>query len=118
MNSEDLIAIKPFFWVDGKDGGASVCMSDVGDYQQAIFDSRADEGFEGSGYDWQSLARVFLEEKMPELAEIIQFDSESSMFCAYVDSDTAALKRFILAFKAACEDHELILDLFSRAELD
>ena len=47
----------------------------------------ADEGFEG-GYDWNSLALVFLLEKNAR------------------------------GFRAACEGRELITDLFSRAELD
>ena len=39
------------------------------------------------------------------------------MFCAY-SNDKEALVAFIRRFKAACEDKLLILDLFSRAELD
>ncbi len=39
------------------------------------------------------------------------------MFCAY-SGDKDALADFILGFKKACDDKELILDLFSRAELD
>mgnify|MGYP000249535057 CR=1 FL=1 len=39
------------------------------------------------------------------------------MFCAYSE-DAEALREFILKFKEACEDRELIADLFSRAELD
>lgn len=108
--------IAPFFWTEHSDN-YSVCMSDVGNYQQEIFDTRADEGFEGGGYDWQSLAVVFLAEKMPELTDKVNFDSESSMFCAYSE-DEQALKQFILAFKSACENKTFILDIFSRAELD
>ncbi|MCY7169950.1 Imm51 family immunity protein [Streptococcus mitis] len=48
-----------------------------------MFDTREEEGFEGNGYDWESLALVFLEEKMPELSDAIYFDPEGSMFCAY-----------------------------------
>lgn len=108
--------ITPFKWVE-HDDSVSVIMSDVGNYQQFIFDSRADEGFEGGGYDWQSLAIVFLEEQLPYLQDDINFDSESSMFCAYSDNSDA-LKEFIIAFKNACENQTLILDIFSRAELD
>lgn len=108
--------IKPFFWLE-HDNSYSVCMADVGNYKTAIFATRADEGFEGSGYDWASLAAVFLEEKHPEWQDIVSFDPEGSMFTAY-SSDKGALKAFTLAFKAACEDDKLILDLFSRAELD
>ena len=54
-----------------------------GEYRQEVFDTREEEGFEGNGYDWESLALVFLEEKMPKLSAAIDFDPEGSMFCAY-----------------------------------
>lgn len=53
--------IAPFFWV-GHEESASVCLN-VGEYLQEIFDTREDEGFEGNGYDWGSLAQVFLNEQ-------------------------------------------------------
>lgn len=108
--------IAPFYWVE-HEGSYSVCFADLGTYKQAIFDSRAEEGFEGSGYDWGSLARVFIDEKKPKLAGIVGLDPEGSMFCAYSDNKEA-LQEFILSFKEACEDDAMILDLFSRAELD
>ena len=107
--------IAPFFWVDHEDS-SSVCLN-VGEYLQEVFDTRSEEGFEGSGYDWESLAKVFLEEKMPDLIGKVKFDPESSMFCAYSEN-AAALREFVAGFKNACEDKALILDLFSRAELD
>ena len=73
--------------------------------------------FEGNGYDWASLALVFLEEKMPELSDAIDFDPEGSMFCAY-SSKVDALAKFALEFKEFCDDIEAMKDLFSRAELD
>ncbi|MDR2967012.1 MAG: immunity 51 family protein [Methanobacteriaceae archaeon] len=90
---------------------------DVGSYKNELFEIRQDEGFEGNGYDWASLAEVFLHEKKPELKDIIGFDPEGSMFCAYSD-DLDALYEFALSFHSACEDDDLIVDLFSRAELD
>ena len=88
-----------------------------GEYRQEVFDTREEEGFEGNGYDWASLALVFLEEKMPELSDAIDFDPEGSMFCAY-SSEVDALSRFALGFKEFCDDIEAMKDLFSRAELD
>lgn len=38
--------IAPFFWVNLDGGHASVCLN-VGTYLQEVFDTRADEGFEG-----------------------------------------------------------------------
>lgn len=109
-------AIAPFIFIDSGNHSYSVILN-AGTYLQDVFDSRADEGFEGSGYDWASLASVFLEEKMPHLTSVIRFDPEADMFCAYTN-DKDALISFILGFKQACEQHDLILDLFSRAELD
>ena len=88
-----------------------------GEFRQEVFDTREEEGFEGNGYDWASLALVFLEEKMPELSDAIDFDPEGSMFCAY-SSKVDALSRFALGFKEFCDDIEAMKDLFSRAELD
>lgn len=107
--------ITPFFWVEHEES-ASACLN-VGEYLQEVFDIRAEEGFEGSGYDWGSLAQVFLDEKCPDLQGKIDFDPEGSMFCVY-SRDKDALADFILRFKEACEDRALISDLFSRAELD
>lgn len=107
--------IAPFIWVE-HEASASVCL-DVGEYLQEVFRTRAEEGFEGIGYDWQSLAKVFLHEKLPDFVEKVKFDSEAGMFCAYSE-DTGALQEFVLGFKNACENKDVILDLFSRAELD
>jgi len=107
--------ISPFFWSEHQKH-FSVCLN-VGDYKSEIFQTREDEGFEGNGYDWASLATVFVEEQKPELTDVVKFDPEAGMFCAY-SSDADALKTFIVAFKEACENETLIQDLFSRAELD
>lgn len=116
MNTQEFKeTISPFFWSE-HDNSASVCL-EVGSYKNEIFEARAEEGFEGSGYDWASLAKVFLEEQHPELVGIVKFDPEGSMYCAY-SSDKEALKQFAVAFKAAIENEALIHDLFSRAELD
>lgn len=108
--------ISPFFWVEQK-SDASVCLN-VGDrYLQELFDTRADEGFIGNGYDWGSLAQVFLDEQCLDLQKKIAFDPEADMFCAYSE-DKGALVDFIVRFKKACENKALISDLFNRAELD
>ncbi|NOU79875.1 tetratricopeptide repeat protein [Paenibacillus sp. LMG 31459] len=112
----EAVDVKPFIIVEQENGGKSVILN-VGSYKAEVFAAREEEGFEGNGYDWGSLAAVFLEEQMPELAGIIRFDPEAGMFCAY-SSDGAAVIAFASAFKRACEDDVLIRDLFSRAELD
>jgi len=116
MTEEAKRGMEPFKWVDHGEGKASVILS-AGLYKNEVFAERADDGFEGSGYDWGSLAAVFLEEKMPHLADRVKFDPEADMFAAYSD-DVEALELFVYGFKDACEDDALIRDLFSRAELD
>jgi hypothetical protein len=108
-------AIKPFFWV-AHEKSFSVCLN-VGEYKADLFLTREDEGFEGNGYDWASLARVFIEGKRPDLKDAVDFDPEGSMFCAY-SSNADALKTFALSFKDACEHDESIQALFAKAELD
>ena len=103
--------IEPFIWED-----FSICLN-VGEYLKEVFDTRADEGFAGNGYDWESLAKVYIEEKCPDLFEELEFDSEADMFCVYSDS-LEALKTFICGFKETCEDRDLIMEMFSRAELE
>ena len=110
--------IKPFFWSEHADS-VSLCLFDVDCYKTDVFATRADDGFEGNGYDWGSLAQVFIHEKHPEWQDIIKFDPEGSMFCVYTEmQNKEVLKAFALAFKQACENDKVILDLFSRAELD
>ncbi|UTC66577.1 MULTISPECIES: immunity 51 family protein [unclassified Treponema] len=107
--------IAPFLWRE-QENSFSVCLY-VGDYKAELFETREDEGFEGNGYDWVSLAKVFLKERKPELIDVVGFDPEADMFCAY-SSNESALKTFILSFKETCENDVLIQSLFSKAELD
>ncbi|MDR2966412.1 MAG: immunity 51 family protein [Methanobacteriaceae archaeon] len=111
----DDLKIEPFKLIS-YDSGNSFLLT-VGEYKTEIFEKREDEGFEGNGYDWASLAKVFLDEKLPDLKDKIGFDPEGSMFCAYCN-DLNALKEFAIGFYNACENKDLIEDLFSRAELD
>lgn len=106
--------IAPFF-ISEYEGTYSLCL-DTGFYLAELFETRADEGFLGNGYDWESLAQVFLDEIYDGDTDDFEFDSEAGMFCVYSE-DEASLADFALAFKNTCEDEALISDLFSRAEL-
>ncbi len=54
--------IAPFLWVEqGENVG--VCLTVDDEYLQDVFATREEEGFIGNGYDWSSLAQVFLDEK-------------------------------------------------------
>ena len=87
------------------------------DYKQNVFDTRQEEGFLGNGYDWNSLATVFLEEKMPELVDALSFDSEAGLF-SIGSEDVEAVKKFAFGFKALFDDESEMTDLLSRATLD
>ena len=87
------------------------------DYKQNVFDTRQDDGFLGNGYDWNSLATVYLEEKMPELVDALSFDSEEGLF-SIGSEDVEAVKKFAIRFKALCDDESEMMDLLSRATLD
>ena len=87
------------------------------DYKQNVFDTRQDDGFLGNGYDWNSLATVYLEEKMPELVDALSFDSEEGLF-SIGSEDVEAVKKFAIRFKALCDDESEMMDLLSRARLD
>ena len=87
------------------------------DYKQNVFDTRQEDGFIGNGYDWNALATVFLEEKMPELVDALSFDSEAGLF-SIGSEDVEAVKKFAVGFKAMCDDESEMTDLLSRATLD
>ncbi|MCL2189575.1 MAG: immunity 51 family protein [Defluviitaleaceae bacterium] len=104
--------IAPFTW-DDFEGSVSVTMYTSHKYKAGLFKTRKKEGFDGSGYDWESLAQVFLQEKASDLLEKIDFDSEHLCFVAY-STDKEAMKRFVLMFKEMCENDVLLADIFSR----
>ena len=63
MDTKDFeMKIQPFFWVD-HESTASVCLN-VGEYKAEIFEAREDEGFEGNGYDWESVSQRFFAASM------------------------------------------------------
>lgn len=107
--------IEPFKIIYGKKNTSIIL--NVGEYRAEIFAEREAEGCDGNGYDWASLAAVFLDEKMPDLKLEIQFDPEGGMFCAY-SKNSQALENFAIVFHAMCTDKEQMQDLFSRTVLD
>lgn len=61
-------------------GNASLCLN--GESKSfLIYDLM--RNFEWNGYDWNSLALVFLEEKLPDLKDVVNFDSQAGLFYAY-----------------------------------
>jgi len=106
--------IAPFKWLDHGDGTFSVSLYAEDSYKEELFKIREEDGFWGSGYCWDALAQVFLNEKCPELESCLEFDPETLMFCVY-SRDENALRQFVALFKETCESDTEIADIFSRA---
>ncbi|MCR5806971.1 MAG: immunity 51 family protein [Oscillospiraceae bacterium] len=98
------------------DGVFSLTLDIDGEYCADIFAQREDEDFEGNGYDWESIATVYLNEKAPALIPFAEFDSEAGMFCVYFEEE-GPFREFVSGFIAAVNDREVLADLFSRAEI-
>jgi len=73
-------------------------------------------GWEGNGYDWTAVARVILDERLPDIKDRVEFDPEAGMFSAQGPLD--ALEKLGAEMKRAFDDEHLLRDLLSRAELD
>ncbi|GAB5533783.1 MAG: hypothetical protein Rubg2KO_00320 [Rubricoccaceae bacterium] len=84
--------------------------------KQHIFHERADEGWEGNGYDWTSIAYVLLDEDLSDLKGKVSFDPEAGMLSA--QGSLEALKTFATEMQNVYNDDARIRDLLSRAELD
>ena len=108
--------IEPFQWISNE-GQYTLYLDIEHGYLAEIFQKREDEGFLGNGYDWEALVEIFLAEIYEGDDDSFEFDSEVGMFVVYSE-DGVALADFALAFREACNDLDLIADLFSRAELN
>lgn len=109
--------IKPFHWIEQTNSEFSLVLyvEDYSEKDELIFNTRADEGFEGNGYDWCAIAIVLIDEKLPELKNSLKFNPESDMFCVF-SQDREALSMFAISFKEVCDNNTIMLDLFSRAK--
>lgn len=105
--------IAPFVIFE-RNGNSFASLNIDGSYKAEIFAARAADGFIGSGYDWENLAKVLINEEMQEFDGVINFDSEAGMFTAY-SRNRVAIESFILAFAKACRDDAKMADLLSRA---
>ena len=81
-----------------------------------VFEERGEEGWSGNGYDWTSVARVVVDERLPHLAALLDYDPEAGMFSAKGPSE--ALDELGRELVAVYHDKKLLRDFLSRAELD
>ena len=94
----------PFKLVEISQGNFSLLLTDF-DQQAPVF---AEYGYDAGGYAWSGVAEALVKGYMlPDLAKVIQFDPESSMFCAYSRNLEALEKLAELLFKASQESEIL-----------
>lgn len=109
--NEEVEGLDPFCWLDNGDSTATVTL-DIDDYKQELFERMEAEG---NGYDWELVAKAYLNQEMPQELEQISFDSESAMFCAY-SSHKDTLKRFIMGFRQLCENDRKLTALMKKVD--
>ena len=90
--------IAPFFWVEQAQG-ASVGLRTDTELQSVC----TGQGLQGTGFDWDTLAKRYVEEQAPALKGKLEFDSQEDLFSGYA-RDEAALQTFIRGFREVCED--------------
>lgn len=77
--------IAPFVLSDHA-GTHSLLLTDF-DGTSEVFEAR---GYDAGGYAWQGVADAVVRLRAPHLRDLVRFDPEGSMFCAY-GTDRAAL---------------------------
>lgn len=109
----DYTSYAPFVLLDADDRVLYLSEEDMLE-KVHIFTELEDEGWLGNGYDWESIARVVLEEQLFDLEEDIVFDSEAGMFSASGSRD--ALVQLGRAMQAVYHDEDLLREMLGRAE--
>jgi hypothetical protein len=69
----------------------------------------------GNGYGWEAVARSAVRDRAPDLAELIDYESEASTFVAY-GTDRPALHRLGVLLRDAVGDHAVLAGLIRAAE--
>lgn len=74
-------------------------------------------GHEPNGYFWEGVARRLVATEAPELAELVDYDPEGSMFVAY-GNDRDALTRLGNLMARVANDADAMTALIEAAEAD
>jgi hypothetical protein len=114
MDDTDKVTYSPFIlW--SEEARSTLILSDRDMVARThIFEERS--GWLGNGYDWTSIARVVVEERLPDLRDDLIFDPEGGMFVAI--GSIEAVKRLAEEMKKVFDDEASIRDILGRAELD
>src|SRR5262249_37194554 len=103
--SADKTTFAPFLVAGGDLATLLLVDRDMGS-KFALFEARR---WIGNGHDWASVARLVLAERLPELADVVRFDSEAGMFAAY--GPRAAMMRLGAEMRDVYADDAALGDL-------
>lgn len=106
--------IEPFIFIEYENNYTLILTELL--YKYDVFKKRIKKDFDGNGFAMRCLAKTFIEKKLPEAKDIIKYDHESNMFCAYCN-DKEIMIKFAYSFHDMCEDDKSIRKLFSKAKL-
>jgi hypothetical protein len=112
------IDIRPFVLLGEEDDDrAGVVLTDR-DMQPRlhVFEERADEGWQGTGYDWTSVARVLVAEEFPQHESDVGHDPEAGMF--FMSGPRPVLAVIAAELRRVFDDEARLRDLLDRAEPD
>jgi hypothetical protein len=114
MHDTDKVTYSPFIlW--SEEARSTLILSDRDMVARThIFEEKS--GWLGSGYDWTSIARVVVGERLPDLGDDLMFHPEAGMFVASGSID--AVRRLGEEMKKVFDDEASIRDILCRAELD
>lgn len=110
-----VIEMDPFQIHELENGSYELWLFD-GDMEK-VEDVFHDHGAEGNGHGWQAFAWALVDSKLPDLSEVIWFDSEGGTFVAGSD-DVTALQRLVVLLHAAFHDHSLLAQLIRETEIN
>lgn len=85
----------------------------VRSYPCEVFETRADEGAQGSGDDWAALVRVLIAERMPELADAVDLDPDAQELLRPESSG-----KIQTALKRLGDNLDEAKELFAKAQLE
>jgi len=106
----DHTTFAPFIFLD-KDGRCQLLLLDNPMLEKfSVFQER--EGWLGNGYDWTSVARNVLAERLPHLQDVLSFHPEAGMFIAY--GPRAAVLELGMQMRAVFRDDGRLRDVLSR----
>lgn len=113
-NSTESKLKEPFVWEKEHKRRYSVTVDDLEELQY-IFEGIEDEP-EGSGYDWEAIAKEFIKANFPDAKRKIKFDSEADMFYMY-SSKEELLEEVITQLIEELEENQL-KEYVMRAKFD